>query len=109
MPSKTGVGIRIEAEGTLQIGVGEGAIKRITMGDRITTITGTKIRMVARIITMEEAVVVAEVEAGVAEGMEEMVTVATDTLQSLGAVGRLSKSQRSRHHLPKSHQKRPLK
>jgi hypothetical protein len=106
MPSKMRAGIRIEAEGTLPIGVGEGAIKRITTGDRITTITGTKIPMVAKIILMEEAVVVG---AGVAEGTVGITTAAMDTLQSSGAVARLSKNLQSRHHLPKSHQTRPLK
>jgi len=106
MHNKMGAVTRIEVEGTLPIGVGEGAIKGIIMEDRITTIMGTKIPIVARIITMEEAVVVG---VGAVEGTVEVDTVAMGTLRSSGEVVRSNKIQRLRHHLPKSHQKRPLK
>lgn len=106
MPNKMGAVTRIEVEGTLPIGVGEGDTKGIIMEARITTIMATKIPMVARIITMEEEVVVG---AGAVEATAEVATMEMGTLQSSGEVARSNKSQRLRHHLLISHLKPPLK
>ena len=97
---------RIEVEGTLPIGVGEGAIKAIIMEARITTIMATKIRMAARIITMEEVVVVG---AGAVEATAEVATMEMGIPRSSEEVARSNKSQQLRHHQPKSLQIQPLK